>query len=102
MRLSLFQARVLRVLLGDPHKPMAGVEIQDQTHLKGGTLYPLLETLQGKGLVTSKWERFPVGTGRIGSARRYYRLTPNGIAYSREELAKLADELRPPAHQEAS
>jgi DNA-binding PadR family transcriptional regulator len=102
MRLSLLQLRVLRVLLGAPVTPMAGVEIADHTRIKGGTLYPLLETLQDKGLVSSEWERFPVGTGRIGSARRYYRLTPNGIAYSREELAKLANELRPPAYEEAS
>ncbi len=48
--------------------------------LKAGTLYPLLHTLEHKGLVTSYDET--VERARI---RKYYRITKNGIRYLHEK-----------------
>lgn len=45
----------------------------DTLHLKAGTLYPLLHTLEEKGLVTA-YE----GAAAAGKTRRYYRLTEQG------------------------
>jgi PadR family transcriptional regulator, regulatory protein PadR len=39
------------------------------------TLYPLLYSLEAKRLVESRWEEAP-----SGRRRRYYRLTPKGLA----------------------
>lgn len=54
--------------------------VQALTHLQGlvlkeGTIYPLLNRLQGEGLVKSEWQPSPEGP-----ARRYYTLTGEGEA----------------------
>lgn len=43
--------------------------------IKEGTIYPLLNRLEGEGLVSSEWQPSPEGP-----ARRYYTLTPVGRA----------------------
>ncbi len=61
-------------------RPMYGYELVEtlerQTNgifvMGESTLYPLLYNLEGKGLVTSRWEE---GGAR---PRKYYRLTPSG------------------------
>lgn len=40
-----------------------------------GTLYPVLARLRSAELVTTRWEESP-----SGPPRRYYRLTPSGVA----------------------
>ncbi|MBW4040802.1 MAG: PadR family transcriptional regulator [Acidobacteria bacterium] len=40
-----------------------------------GTLYPVLARLRSSGLVSTRWEE-----SRSGPPRRYYRLTPEGVA----------------------
>lgn len=40
-----------------------------------GTLYPLLSRLRRSGLVASSWRE-----SHAGPPRRYYRLTPDGVA----------------------
>lgn len=47
----------------------------DTFHLKAGTLYPLLHSLEDKGLVTA-YER----EAAAGKPRRYYHLTADGAA----------------------
>lgn len=55
---------------------------EDVFHLKAGTLYPLLHSLEEKGLVTS-YER----EAAAGKPRRYYHLTKEGQAALREKEA---------------
>jgi len=93
MKLSLIRARILRALLDQPRY---GAELTDRMGTPSGTLQPLLGKFEAEGLVSSHWEYRDPDGARYQSGRRYYRLTPNGIAYARTELAKLADELRPP------
>lgn len=54
----------------------------DTFHLKAGTLYPLLHSLEEKGLVTA-YE----GEAAAGKTRRYYHLTKEGGAALREKEA---------------
>ena len=55
---------------------------EDVFHLKAGTLYPLLHTLEEKGLVTA-YEREAVA----GRPLRDYHLTKGGVAALREKKA---------------
>lgn len=52
----------------------------DTFRLRAGTLYPLLHSLEEKGLVTA-YER----TADSGKARRYYHLTKQGRGALREK-----------------
>lgn len=54
----------------------------DTFRLKAGTLYPLLHSLEEKGLVTA-YE----GEAAAGKPRRYYHLTKEGGAALREKEA---------------
>lgn len=44
----------------------------------GGTLYPILRSLEASGLLTSRWQ-----ADRPGPARKYYELTPQGREVAR-------------------
>ena len=52
----------------------------DTFHLRAGTLYPLLHSLEEKGPVTA-YEQ----TGDRGKARRYYHLTKQGHSVLKEK-----------------
>jgi PadR family transcriptional regulator PadR len=47
--------------------------------VKGGTLYPLLRRLERDGLVATTWRN-----SSQGPDRKYYRLTPDGLAMAEE------------------
>ena len=94
MKLTGPLERVLRAFLADPAAPRYGYDLMKASGLPSGTLYPLLSRLQEQGLVTSAWE--PAGTDSSGRpARRYYRLTDEGIERGRQELARPARSGRP-------
>lgn len=85
-------AKVAAALLADPTADRYGLELIRATGLPSGTLYPLLERLQRAGWVEAQWEQLdPVSAGR--PARRYYRLTAEGTAAARAELAALYQQL---------
>ncbi|GAA4263968.1 PadR family transcriptional regulator [Dactylosporangium darangshiense] len=87
-------AKVVAALLADPTADRYGLELLRATGLPSGTLYPLLERLQRAGWVEAHWEQLdPVAAGR--PARRYYRLTADGAATARSELAALYQQLGP-------
>jgi PadR family transcriptional regulator PadR len=78
---------VLRTLLSDPSKELYGVEIGQAAGLPSGTVHPILARLEGVGWLTSRWEDIdPRQEGR--PARRYYQLTPDGLALARAALAR--------------
>jgi PadR family transcriptional regulator, regulatory protein PadR len=77
---------VLRLLLEDPSRELYGVQISDGAGLPSGTVHPILARLEGMDWLESRWEDIdPSVEGR--PARRYYRLTPNGVAAARLALA---------------
>ena len=76
---------IILTLLGE--EPMYGYEIIQRVHALSegqiqwppGKLYPLLHSLENKGLITAFWK-----PSEEGPDRKYYRLTVGGQA----ELAK--------------
>lgn len=57
-----------------------------RVQLRAGTLYAALERLESAGAVTLDREE-----SEGGPPRRYYRLTPTGVALLEEEGRRLAD-----------
>jgi DNA-binding PadR family transcriptional regulator len=51
-----------------------------------GSVYVLLAEMEGKGYVTSDWERLSERTPEFRGDRKVYRLTPAGIEAAREEI----------------
>ena len=88
MRLTVPVAKVLSALLAEPGAPRYGLDLMRFTGLSSGTLYPVLHRLQAAGWLVADWEDVdPVAAGR--PARRYYRLTGEGIRSARLALAEL-------------
>lgn len=88
VRVTVAVARVLAAFLDDPAADRYGLDLIGATSLPSGTLYPILVRLERAGWVESAWEDIdPGAAGR--PARRYYRLTSDGLARARVELAAL-------------
>ncbi len=95
VRITTTVARVLRQFLDEPSAPRYGFDLMRATGLASGKLYVILARLQQAGWLTSVQEEIdPVSAGR--PARRLYRLTADGAARARIELAALSEQLRPP------
>ena len=94
MKVTITVAKVLRVFLEDPTVPCYGLKLMKATGLPSGSLYPVLARLERAGWLRSSREQ--VDPAAEGPARRYYELTPDGLAAARCELAALAEQLRPP------
>lgn len=88
MRMTIPVAKVLAALLVDPDQERYGLDLMKLTGLPSGTLYPVLHRLRAAGWVTADWEEIdPAAAGR--PARRYYRLTAEGVRAARPALAEL-------------
>ena len=86
-RMTLPTQLVLRALLEAPGSERYGLEIGDTAGLPGGTIHPILARLERLGWVESRWEDIdPSEAGR--PARRYYRLTTDGVEQARNRLAR--------------
>jgi PadR family transcriptional regulator, regulatory protein PadR len=85
-RMTIPLQLVLQVLLQDPDHERYGLEIGAAAGLASGTVHPLLARLEGRGWVESSWEDIdPSAAGR--PARRYYRLTGQGVEDASAALA---------------
>ena len=86
-RMTLPTQLVLRVLLEEPGEERYGYEVGEAAGLASGTVHPILARLEGAGWVESRWE--DVNSSDVGRpARRYYRLTADGIHSARDGLAR--------------
>ncbi|MBX3404320.1 MAG: helix-turn-helix transcriptional regulator [Phycisphaeraceae bacterium] len=78
----------------------AAAASENQFRLSPGVLYPLLASLEKRGLITSLWEviraeRTEQGAGRAieeaeparGRRRKWYRLTPRGESHLETRIA---------------
>jgi DNA-binding PadR family transcriptional regulator len=84
--------KVVSAFLTDPTAERYGLDLMQHTGLASGTLYPILVRLERAGWLSSQWEDIdPVAEGR--PSRRYYRMTPLGVADARRELAILHQQL---------
>jgi DNA-binding PadR family transcriptional regulator len=87
-RMTIATQLVLRALLADPTEEVYGSEIASAAGLMSGTVHPILARLEAAGWVESRWEDVdPQVAGR--PARRYYRLTGEGLQNARAELARV-------------
>ena len=75
---------LLEALLAKPANWHHGYSLSQQTELASGTLYPILMRLEKLRWLETKWED-PGDLGR--PPRHLYRLTSDGRAFAREELA---------------
>jgi len=75
---------ILQTLAAQPRAWRHGYDLSAQTQLKSGTLYPVLMRLSDRGFLDSKWEESEL-PGR--PPRRMYRLTAQGRAYAKSEVA---------------
>jgi PadR family transcriptional regulator, regulatory protein PadR len=74
---------VLAALLSQPAQWQHGYALAKETHLKSGTLYPILIRLADRGLVEAQWQDEP----EPGRPRRHlYRLTTDGLATAQAAL----------------
>ncbi|MEU5940396.1 PadR family transcriptional regulator [Micromonospora sp. NPDC047548] len=88
MRMTIPVAKVLSALLAEPGTERYGLDLMKLTGLPSGTLYPVLHRLQDAGWLAADWEEVdPAVAGR--PARRYYRLTAEGVVAARRALAEL-------------
>ncbi|MCP2329122.1 DNA-binding PadR family transcriptional regulator [Hamadaea flava] len=93
VRLTVPVARVLAALIADPEGDHYGLELMREAGLPSGTLYPILTRLTEAGWLEKRWEDVdPVAAGR--PARAYYRLTRDGLAAARQDLAALHEQTR--------
>jgi DNA-binding PadR family transcriptional regulator len=74
---------VLEVFLG-PDADLYGFKIAQAAGRKTGVVYPILGRLEEAGWVESFWER--AEKSDRGPRRRFYRLSPDGLAAARELL----------------
>ncbi|MFI5495203.1 PadR family transcriptional regulator [Actinoplanes sp. NPDC051859] len=87
LRMTTALAEVLQAFLVDPDDERYGLDIMQATGLPSGTIYPILTRLQRAGWLAAHWEEIdPVAAGR--PARRWYRLTPEGLTAARLSLAE--------------
>ena len=91
-RITTSVLRVAAALLAEPDAERYGLQLMQATGLPSGTLYPILVRLERAGWVESRWEQTePPAEGR--PARRYYRLTPDGTAAARREVAAMQQQM---------
>lgn len=78
---------VLEALLAAPEADHYGFSLGAAAGLASGTVHPILARLEARGWVSSRWEELdPREAGR--PARRYYRLTADGLRAARTALAR--------------
>ena len=94
MRMTIPTQLVLQVLLEDAAAERYGYELGDAAGLPSGTVHPILARLEGAGWVESRWEDVDA-TAAGRPARRYYRLTADGVGAAREGLARAHRARRP-------
>lgn len=79
--------QVLIVMVRNPEKQQYALELSRDAEVSVGSIYAVLARLEQQRLVDSKTEDIdPAAEGR--PARRYYKLTAEGLTFAREELRK--------------
>jgi len=87
VRLSGPTLQVLKALLNASAEGLSGADISKSTRLGSGTMYPLLQRLEGAGWIRGAWENIdPSAMGR--PARKLYKLTPAGHVEASRVLAE--------------
>ncbi|MYR30688.1 PadR family transcriptional regulator [Nocardiopsis alba] len=92
MKMTVQVASVLRAFVDDVERRRYGFDLMEETSLKSGTVYPILARLEVAGWLIS--EREDIDEKSEGRrARRFYRLSPDGVSAARVALAELHAQL---------
>ena len=83
-RASAHTLSLLNAMMEQPRAWQYGYELAQITELKSGTLYPILMRLCDRKLLESKWQP---SSSQGRPPRHMYRLTANGTAFAKEQLA---------------
>jgi DNA-binding PadR family transcriptional regulator len=75
---------VLQAFMAHRRRWRHGYDLSSETGLPSGTIYPVLMRLSERQLLDAEWEPSPT-PGR--PPRRMYRLTADGVAVAKAELA---------------
>lgn len=94
MRMTIPTQLVLQVLLEDATVERYGYEVGEAAGLPSGTVHPILARLEGAGWLESRWEDVDA-TAAGRPARRYYRLTADGVGAAQEALLRAHRPRRP-------
>ena len=85
LSLSYGSAAILHAV---PSGRQFGFDNMDATGLTSGTVYPALERLTARGLLTSTWEDAAVAHREGRPTRRYFTLTALGATALKAALAR--------------
>lgn len=88
--MTLAVAAVLRVFLEDADQSRYGYDLMRHTGFASGKLYPILARLERCGWLVKEVEDIDPATARR-PVRRLYRLSAEGAAAARIELAGIGD-----------
>ncbi len=100
IRLSLRAAQVLKVFLENPDEPHYGFDLMQRVSMPSGSLYPILARFERAGWIIGAQEDIdPVAKGR--PARRYFRMTGEGVSVAQRRLAELSAAFLPPSPGQA-
>lgn len=80
-------AAVLLALLDAYPRPTYGYDLSQQTGLKSGTLYPILQRLHERELLSAEWQQSP-HEGK--PPRHIYTLTAAGLDLARQQRGEAA------------
>ena len=86
MRRTASTSQVVEMLAREPARWRHGYWVMQETGIRSGTLYPILQRLAEAGLLEARWEIPTTSTGR--PARHLYRLTPSGRAWARAAVVR--------------
>jgi PadR family transcriptional regulator, regulatory protein PadR len=84
VRMSPQTLLLLEALLSDARAWRYGYDLSRETHLKSGTLYPVLVRLCERGWLETNWDTSQPGR----PPRHLYRLTEAGLKEARAEFRK--------------
>ncbi|HEX3732458.1 MAG TPA: helix-turn-helix transcriptional regulator [Mycobacteriales bacterium] len=91
LRITATVVQVLGAFLEDPVEKRYGFDLIQATGQPSGTIYPILLRLEKTGWLKATWEDEAPGMDR--PARRYYEITPDGLAAARTQLTALQQRL---------
>lgn len=84
---SIATQLVLALLIDQRGQELFGGDITKTTEVRSGTLYPMLQRLEGISWVESRWEDAEDALRARRPRRRYYRLTGLGEREARSYCA---------------
>lgn len=95
-RLTHASLKVLRIFLDNPTARLSGADLHKRSGVFTGTLYPMLVRFVAAGWLDSEWEK--MGPKELGRPRRrFYCLTPTGLAQAHAALASVASRREKPS-----